>query len=145
MATYMGCVFQDITHSQSGYPLSTREMYYSILKVTARSRISDQLDTLKPLLHIPQQQFLSVLLLQNYLGHVLSVVNPSVTNVMKIRMSNISVNNENRCICIRLPLLCGAFEVFQNVLHALSHILQRHSLIPAPLRKRDLLGLCVLS
>ena len=96
-------------------------MYYSTLKVIARSRISVQLDILKPLLRIQQQLFLSVSLLQNYSAHVPSVVNPSVTNVMKIRMSNISVNNENRCICIRLPLLCGAFEVFQIVLCTLSH------------------------
>ena len=90
MVTYMGCVFQDITRSQSAYP-PTRGMYYSIPKITARSQISDRLDILKPLLHIPRQLFFSVLLLQNYLAHVPSVVNPSATNAMKIQMSNISV------------------------------------------------------
>ena len=90
MVTYMGCVCHDITRSQSISP-STRGMCYSILKITAKSRISDQLDILKRLLHIPRQRSLSVSLLQNYSAHVTSVANPNVANAMKIRTSNISV------------------------------------------------------
>ena len=91
MVTYMGYVSRDITRSQSAYPPSTREMYYLILNIIAKSRILDQLDILKPLLHIPQQHFLSVSLLQNYLAHVPSAVKLSVTNALKIRMSHIGV------------------------------------------------------
>ena len=91
MVTYMACVFQDIIHSQLGYPTSARGMYYLTLKIIAKSRISDRLDILKPLLHIPQQRFLSISLLQNYLAHVPSAVKLSVTNALKIRMSHIGV------------------------------------------------------
>ena len=91
MVTYMVCVFQDIARSHSAYPPSTRGMYYSILKITAKSRISDRLDILKLLLHIRQQPFLSISLHQNYSAHVPSVVEPSATNAMKIRMSNIGL------------------------------------------------------
>ena len=90
MVTYMGCVYHDITRSQSTSP-STRAMCYSILKITAKSRILDQRDILMRLLHIPPQRSLSVSLLQNYSAHVTSVANPSVANAMKIRTSNISV------------------------------------------------------
>ena len=94
MVTYTGCVSKDITHSQSTEPLSNRGMCYSIQKITVKSRISDRLDILKPLLHIPQLPFSSVSQLQNYSAHVPSVVNPSVANAMKIRVRNISVKKQ---------------------------------------------------
>ena len=76
-------------------------MCYSIQNFTAKLLILGQLDILKPQLHDQQKQFPINTLLQNSLACARRVVNSTVTDPTRVRMSNIELKQWKR-MCMLL-------------------------------------------